>query len=338
MHPVLSWLRRGLVVAVAAIALMATGCSNAFLPDLQQNPWKVIQLPVETNFSDIAFTKDPNHGWLVGNRSSLLETRDGGETWEERQLELGDQSYTFTSVDFAGDEGWIVGDPSLLLHTTDGGTTWENLPLSAKLPGTPFLVTALGPKSAEMATNIGAIYVTQDGGRNWKGLVEGAVGVVRNMARSKEGRYVAVSSRGNFYSTWAPGQREWLPHNRKSSRRLQNMGFDAEGKLWLVARGGQIRFSETLGSDAFLDAITPEFSTSWGLLDIAYRTPQELWVTGGGGTLLFSPDGGQTWLKDQAVGDVPSNLNRIIFTDANHGYILGQRGVLLKYEESSSAA
>jgi photosystem II stability/assembly factor-like uncharacterized protein len=326
------------MVAVAAIALLASSCSSAFLPEVEQNPWKVVQLPVETNFSDVAFAKDPNHGWLVGNRSSLLETRDGGETWEERQLDLGDQIYTFTSVDFAGDEGWIVGEPALLLHTTDGGKSWENVPLNPQLPGTPFLITALGPKSAEMATNIGAIYKTEDGGRNWKGLVEGAVGFVRNMSRSSDGRYVAVSARGNFYSTWAPGQREWLPHNRQNSRRLQNMGFDTEGKLWLVARGGQIRFSESRGSAAFTEAITPEFSTSWGLLDVAYRTPEELWVTGGGGTLLVSPDGGDTWLKDRQVGDVPSNFNRVIFTDSNHGFVLGQRGVLLKYDGSGSAA
>lgn len=338
MHSVLNWLRQGLVVAIAAIALLSTGCTNAFLPDVDHNPWKVIQLPVETNFSDIAFTADPNHGWLVGNRNSLLETRDGGESWKEQQLKLNDQIYAFTAVDFVGDEGWIIGEPSILLHTTDGGQHWENVPLSPQLPGTPLLITALGKGSAEMATNIGAIYTTQDGGRNWKGLVEGAVGVVRNLTRSEDGRYVAVSARGNFYSTWAPGQREWLPHNRQSSRRLQNMGFDKDGKLWLIARGGQIRFSASRSSNDFKEAISPEFATSWGLLDVAYRTADELWVTGGGGTLLTSADGGETWRKDRAISSVPSNLNRIIFTDSDHGYVLGQRGILLKYDDSDQAA
>ncbi|NJL44727.1 MAG: photosystem II assembly protein, partial [Leptolyngbyaceae cyanobacterium SM2_3_12] len=66
-------------------------------------------------------------------------------------------------------------------------------------------------------------------------------------------------------------------------------------------------------------------------LDMAFRTPDEVWVTGGGGNLLCSFDGGQTWFKDKAVNDVPSNLYRIVFDGPDKGFILGQRGTILKY-------
>ncbi|NMF85806.1 photosynthesis system II assembly factor Ycf48 [Nodosilinea sp. P-1105] len=330
MHAALDWLKRGLIALV--IVVMASGCSKYFLEDASVHPWQVIQVPTESTLSDIAFTQDASHGWIVGSRNTLLETFDGGTTWQTRALTLDDQPYTFTSIDFAGNEGWVTGIPSILLHTPDGGTTWEKVPLSNELPGTPFLVTALGPEAAEMATDIGAIYATEDAGRHWKALVQGAVGVVRNMTRSEDGRYVAVSSRGNFYSTWAPGQDEWIPHNRQNSRRLQNMGFDADGKLWTIARGGEVRFSNSRGSDDFTEAINPEFGTSWGLLDMAFRTPEEIWVTGGGGNLLCSFDGGQTWYKDKAVNDVPSNFYRIKFVQPDKGFVLGQRGTILKYQ------
>jgi photosystem II stability/assembly factor-like uncharacterized protein len=338
----MNWMIKPLrqLLVLVLIVVLGTGCARSFLPDVSVNPWEAVPLPTEATLSDIAFTKDAKHGWLVGKSSTLLETADGGKTWELRSLDLGDQSYTFTSVSFSGNEGWIVGEPSILLHTTDGGKTWLNVPLSEQLPGFPWVITALGPGQAEMATNVGAIYKTADEGQSWKALVQESVGVVRNMVRSPDGRYVAVSSRGNFYSTWAPGQDAWIQHNRTSSRRLQNMGFSPDGRLWLLARGGLVQFLnsniESLEqADAWQEPVYPEFSTSWGLLDLAYRNEDELWISGGSANLLYSPDGGETWLKDRDVENLPSNFYRVVFLNADQGFILGQDGVLLRYRQSA---
>ncbi|GAB4471247.1 MAG: photosynthesis system II assembly factor Ycf48 [Elainellaceae cyanobacterium] len=317
---------------------MSTGCARNYLPSTSFNPWQAVELPTTATLSDVAFAGNSLHGWLVGKEATLLETQDGGKTWELRSLDLGDDvSYTFSSVSFAGDEGWIAGQPSILLHTTDGGKSWLRVPLSAQLPGSPNTVKALGPKSAEMTTDIGAIYQTKDGGRSWQAMVQEAVGVVRNIARSDDGRYVAVSARGNFYSTWEPGQEAWQPHNRTSSRRLQNMGFAKDGRLWLLARGGLVQFSDSDDYEGWGEQVSPEFSTSWGLLDLAYRTPDEVWIAGGSGNLLYSNDGGQTWQKDRAVEDVPSNFYKIVFDSPERGFILGQEGTLLRYDADAAA-
>ncbi|MBE9069298.1 photosynthesis system II assembly factor Ycf48 [Leptolyngbya cf. ectocarpi LEGE 11479] len=329
---------------LVAIALLSVGCTKFFLPPLEANPWQTIALETDATFSDVAFAAEADHGWLVGSRSSLFETTDGGQTWEQKVLDLGDQRYTFTSVSFNGDEGWVAGLPSVLLHTTDGGKSWANIPLSAQLPGGPLVVTAMAKGSVEMATDVGAIYRTDDSGRHWTALVQAAVGVVRNMTRSEDGRYVAVSSRGNFYSTWEPGQESWQPHNRENSKRLQNMGFSSNGNLWLIARGGQMQFGQPNESpevpkyETWSDPLQPELGSSWGFLDVGYRTDDEVWVSGGSGTLLMSPDGGETWLKDEPAGDVPSNLYRIKFFGTDQGFILGQRGYLLRYLGEKAAA
>ena len=322
------------------IALFCVGCSS--LESTSSNPWQRIDLPTEAAALDIAFTADAQHGWLVGSRAAIFETTDGGVTWTPKTFELGDEKVTFTSVSFYGDEGWIVGKPSILLHTQDGGQSWDRIALSSKLPGAPYRIEALGEQSAEMATDVGAIYKTEDTAKHWSALVQQAVGVVRNMYRSPDGSYIAVSSRGNFYSTWEPGQIAWTPHNRNSSRRLQNMGFTPNGRKWLIARGGQLQFShlgedsseESTSEEAWDDTIYPEPGTSWGLLDLDYRTPEELWVTGGSGNLLVSFDGGETWQKDRAVEETPSNFYNIIFTSPQQGFILGDRGIILRYEPS----
>ncbi len=332
MHSIVkSWKK---IFIILAAVILCSGCKNAFLPPMSYNPWEVIQLPTEVTLFDIGFTDNLDHGWIVGGDTTLLETTDGGKTWEPKTIDL-EEKVRLTSVSFNGNEGWIVGQPSLLLRTDDGGESWSTIPLSSKLPGAPNTIIALGPNSAEMTTDVGAIYRTKDGGQNWRAQVEDAVGVVRNISRSSDGKYIAVSAKGNFYSTWEPGQKSWTPHNRQNSRRLENMGFGDDGRLWLLARGGQLRFSDPENLEEWGEAINPEYATSWGLLDLAYRTPDEIWISGGSGNLLRSTDGGQTWEKDLDVENVPENFYNIVFINSETGFILGQRGTMLKYNSSA---
>jgi photosystem II stability/assembly factor-like uncharacterized protein len=309
-----------------AFLILCTSCG--FMTSLEKSPWEVVQLPTEATVLDISFVSK-DHGWLTGARSTLMETLDGGKTWEPRTLDLGDTVYRFDSISFSGDEGWIVGAPSILLHTENAGQSWSRIPLSAKLPGNPLMVIASGPHTAEMTTNVGAIYKTEDDGRNWNATVQEAFGVLRSVNRSPDGKYVAVSSRGSFYSIWNPGEASWDPHNRNNSRRVQNMGFDPQGHLWMLARGGQIQFSND--SNEWDEAVTPDRSVSVGLLDLAFRTPEEIWVAGGSGNLLCSLDGGKSWLKDRSTADIPSNFYRVLFQSPEQGFVLGQSGTLLRY-------
>lgn len=320
---------RKLAIAFAAI-LLCTSCK--FLPDLSYNPWEITPVATASNLLDVAFTEDLNHGWIVGSEATLLETTDGGKTWETKALDLGEGKVRFNSVSFLNSEGWVIGEPATLLHTTDAGKSWVRITLSAKLPGSPYGIVALGENSAEMTTDVGAIYLTKDGGQTWKALVEDAVGIVRNISRSTDGRYMTVSAKGNFYSTWEPGESAWEPHNRYSSKKLENIGFGQDGRLWMIARGGEIRFSGSSDDgEEWGEPINPEYASSWGFLDLAYRTPEEIWVSGGGGNLICSFDGGETWQRDRQVGDVPANFNRIKFITPERGFVLGQRGTLLRY-------
>lgn len=324
------------VFALLIVVLLCISCSK--VSSISYNPWQVIKVPTEANLLDIAFTDNPQHGYLVGSNATLLETSDGGNNWQPQELALNEPKSRLDSVSFAGKEGWIVGEPSLLLHSTDEGRSWSRIPLSEKLPGSPIMIKALSENTAEMVTNVGAIYLTTDAGQHWKAQVEAAVGVVRNLERSADGKYVAVSAKGSFYSTWEPGQKAWVPHNRNSSRRLENMGFADNGQMWLLARGGQVQFSDPSGPDTWLDATYPELSTSWGLLDLAYRTPDEIWVSGGSGNLLCSSDGGKTWTKDREVEGVAANFYKIVFFQPDRGFIIGDRGSLLKYQPNPEAA
>mgnify|MGYP005831762199 CR=1 FL=1 len=235
------------LVLVLVLGVSLSGCVTTHLPTATTSPWLALDLDTQANPLDVAFTDD-RHGYLVGSNRMIQETNDGGAQWNERSLDLPDEeNFRLISIDFNGDEGWIAGQPGLLMHSNDGGQNWTRLFLDTKLPGEPYLITALGPHSAELATNVGAVYETHDDGGSWEALVTDAAGAVRDLRRSSDGSYVSVSSLGNFYATWQPGDAVWQVHQRVSSQRLQSIGYQPDGSLWMVARGAQIRLNDQPG-------------------------------------------------------------------------------------------
>ena len=313
------------------LALGLSGCVSSSLASSSSSPWQPVDIHTKSNPLDLAFTNS-QHGFLVGSNRLILETNDGGASWQERALELPtEENFRLISVDFSGDEGWIVGQPGLLLHSTDGGQNWSRLFLDTKLPGEPYLVTALGKQSAELATNVGAVYRTRDGGNSWQAEVEDAAGAVRDLRRGSHGEYVSVSSLGNFFATWNPGDSVWTPHQRVSSQRLQSMGFQPDGALWMLARGAQLRFSPEADSpDEWSKPVVP-IVNGYGYLDMAWDPSGAIWTGGGSGTLLVSNDGGKTWKKDPVGSQQPTNFTRIAFFDDGKGFVMGERGSLLRW-------
>ncbi|KAK4484073.1 hypothetical protein RD792_011293 [Penstemon davidsonii] len=136
--------RRQLIGAAAAtVSLSPLGGSRtaALAADNPLSEWERVYLPIDPGvvLLDIAFVPDdPSHGFLLGTRQTLLETKDGGNTWAPRSIpsaEDEDFNYRFNCISFKGKEGWIIGKPAILLYTADAGDTWKRIPLSSQLPG-----------------------------------------------------------------------------------------------------------------------------------------------------------------------------------------------------------
>jgi len=344
-----------------AVALSSAG-PEAAQAAVKKPVWSKVELPLATEspiLFDIEFDPaNPKNGFLVGNKGTFLQTFDEGKSWQAKSFANLDPeeeiNYRFTKMSFLDGEGWIIGKPAILLHTRDSGKSWERVPLSPKLPGDPYSIVALGAGKAEMATSAGAIYTTDNAGRNWKAQVRETIdatlnrvsssgvqgasyfaGSINTVSRDADGSYLAVSSRGNFYLTYKPGDEFWIPHNRESSRRITSMGFVkdrlADG-LWMTAAGGEIsKTSVTIDEQQInipFDRLQIK-SGGYGLLDVAFiPNSNNAWAVGGGGTIFGSTDGGKTWQKDKTADDLPTNLYKIKFF-GNKGYILGSNGVLL---------
>ena len=312
------------------------GCVSTQLPFSTVSPWEEVSLNTEANPLDISFI-DQQHGFLVGTNRLILETKDGGENWEERRLDIpSEENFRLISIDFLGDEGWVAGQPGLVLHTIDQGKNWTRLGLDNKLPGDPYLIKTLGDDSAELATTAGAVYLTKDGGETWQGNIGEPAGGIRDIRRTEDGEYVSVSSLGNFYATLQPGDAAWQPHQRASSKRVQSIGFKPNGDLWMLSRGAEIRFTENEGDlDSWSKPIIP-IVNGYNYLDLAWDPKGNIWAAGGNGTLLVSQDDGSSWSVDPIGDTQASNLLRILFSEPSKdgsfkGFVLGERGTLLRW-------
>ena len=323
------------LLLVVAIGIGLSGCVTTSLPMAASSPWEAQDLNTKANPLDVSFS-DNNHGFLVGTNRMILETNDGGASWQERDLDLPEEeNFRLISIDFSGDEGWLAGQPSLIMHSQDAGQTWTRLFLDAKLPGEPYLITSLGSNKAELATNVGAVYQTNNGGKSWEAEVNEAAGAIRDLRRSKEGGYVSASSLGNFYASLNAGEDIWKIHQRPSSQRVQTIGYQPNGELWMVSRGAQIRLNNEKGDpESWSKPIIP-ITNGYGYLDMAWDPSGKIWAGGGNGTLLVSEDQGSSWQLDPIGQETPTNLNRIIFSeidgDTQKGFILGERGRILQW-------
>ena len=319
------------------LCFILSSCSSTGVKMSESSPWETIQFEDQSNALDIDFI-DNNHGFLVGSNRLIMESNDGGKSWEKRSLDIAaEENFRLLDIDFRGSEGWLIGQPSLVMHTIDEGKNWTRLSLG-KLPGQPFLVSTIDDGVAELATTSAAIYVTSNSGETWEAKVSdpSEQGGIRDLRRTSNGDYVSVSSLGNFFSTLENESDTWIAHQRASSKRVQSIGFNPNGNLWMLSRGAEIRFNEDSNDvESWTKPIVPILN-GYNYLDMGWDPKGNIWAGGGNGTLIVSKDDGKTWDSDPIASNLPTNYIKIQFLekdelDAKKGFILGERGYILRW-------
>jgi photosystem II stability/assembly factor-like uncharacterized protein len=102
---------------------------------------------------DIAFI-DNNRGWAIGytvtGEGGILETIDGGITWN---IDTGNLSSKLNSLFIKDNYGWAVGDNGLILRTIDAGAVWVEDENANSLP-TEFVLEQNYPNPFNPVTKI----------------------------------------------------------------------------------------------------------------------------------------------------------------------------------------
>jgi photosystem II stability/assembly factor-like uncharacterized protein len=280
---------------------------------------------------------DAEAGWMIGQtrdanqnatrlQTVLLQTTDGGRTWKTQEVP------GIVRVQFVNArEGWAVGDNAALLKTSDGGASWQRYEGLAELFGAPVDGAnynfgfcdvnfndaahgwAIGNFFGRTRTHIGGLFVTTDGGGAW--------------------RRVPLPIR-------LPG--EIQPGAGKSGGAKIRTGRIVPGRLLTVRftdeQNGAVTGEITEGQTSSLFVMrTRDGGRTWEQLQTSelsavntyFLNPTQGWASAES-TLLRTEDGGATWKEDLQLRG--SRIHGIFFLAPDHGWAVGDHGMILRYE------
>lgn len=193
-------------------------------------------------FLSIRFA-DKRRGFIVGSvadknevvvDSLVLQTNDGGETWQRIKVPTKRELF---HLDFVGSErGWIVGDNGTILVTEDGGASWQT-----QFSGTDRALRGVDFRNSQEGYAVGGrgtILRTENGGKNWnKALLNSTESLFRvNFVDDKTG--FIVGRNGTILRSEDKG-RTWLKQDSKTAEPLY--GLYMEKKYgWAVGGSGVV--------------------------------------------------------------------------------------------------
>lgn len=280
------------------------------------------------DINDIDFV-DSQRGWAVGDRGTILATRDGGTTWT---AQMSGSSQNLRGVDFLDERrGWVVGAWNTVLGTSDGGATWQ--PLTQESSNFPSSVKFVDERVGWMAGGSGELRRTDDGGRTWiqqrglspglgadSGFREGGISGLSVLNTS----YAWIGGVGGFLAVTEDGGRRWT----RFFADIEAVGavfFIDERSGWYAGEKGRIFRTDNRGQTWRRQA-SP---TSSAITDLFFLDRNVGWAVGASSTILHTTDGGRSWVSEDS--GVVRNLVAVTAIDPNTAWAAGQGGIILRY-------
>ena len=276
------------------------------------------------------YALDLENVWVVGEEGTILNTTDGGSTWNEITCPV---TYPLYNVHFINpDTGWVGGDHNSIteiMRTTDRGLSWESYTLtSASDYGNydiEFIDGGAGqPPRGFVSAGLSLVWKTDDYGENWVDIGFGGCGA--NSLRSisfinkDEGWFVgepSATQEVTIVHTTDGGQTyESQTNPTDPDIRLNSVSF-ADSQHGIAAGvGTTILYTSDGGSNW---ESSPVSNYRWQSVHL--NQSGNAWAVGRNGTIIYSTDWGYTWTTQES--GVSSELREVIFINDNEGWIVG---------------
>jgi photosystem II stability/assembly factor-like uncharacterized protein len=300
--------------------------------------WRPLSSAGAADISFIYFI-DWNRGWMLGKPDGkapgeaesgniLFITANGGRTWTRKPLPYVTKLYFIDAK-----TGWAVGRNSTLLKTTDGGMEWSKVGGVEKLLRSSIESSTydfgfsdirftdakhgwlIGNFYGQARGDIGGVFTTSDGGDTWKRVP------LTIQTRQNSGRFTPGSLHSAHFTDAKTGS-------------ITGEMYDGESRFFfaLHTRDGGLSWS--------LFRIPSRFTHNSQFLDPARGWTAAFAPRAGGDeaavcdtTLLRTDNGGLSWRIDFIARG--RRIRGIFFLSPTKGWAVGDRGMILAYEEKS---
>ncbi len=328
------------------------------LPD----EWKFAIEGARNTLKDVQFLDD-QHGWAVGDSSTILRTTNGGENWETIHSS---EKENFTAVYFIdNDTGWIGGRNNLLLKTSDHGSNWKkiNSPIYNDVRKIQFIDELIG-----LIFGDGALFSTVDGGKSWAKVIlpdsnylidfvsinetfwwiatERAIYVTEDAGKTWAFKhYAQVVYPGQYRHLKAINQKECWAFYTDVQQNKSNVSITTDGgKSWIensisVPTYRYNLFDYTISSIDYRDVALIDTTTAY-IVGIGYKNRSVYPYDGHYATLILKTnDSGKSWLPiyDERYGFVSNAvLQSISFKPDGTGFAVGSLGLMVRVNQDST--
>jgi photosystem II stability/assembly factor-like uncharacterized protein len=229
---------------------------------------------------------DGARGWAVGTLGTIMNTTDGGRTWNSQGAPTEADLFGLAAVDRT--TAWAVGEGGVILRTSDGGATWQQQ-ASGTTDGL-FAVEALSARRAWVVGTRGLALVTSDSGRSWTRRAVGPRETLFSVTFTDALHGWLAGSFGYIRRT-RDGGRTWRVQDSSTSACVYSVDF-CDSRHGLAVGAGGLVLRTANGGRTWREArsgVTSQLSA------VRMASTKAAWITGADGVVLATSDGGRTW-------------------------------------------
>ncbi len=281
--------------------------------------WEIITTNQKRELDEVFFV-DSLKGWMVGEKGTILFSKDGGKSWTEQVTDTKADLQTLFFMD--NYTGWVAGKKGTILKTTNSGNTWQKIKLEEKasIKSVVFINNKNGWICSKKPS---AIYSTIDGGNTWSTQFNDEQ--IKGLARlqfSDNTHGWCVGDDGTLLKT--ENGKDWTYMQIETTKDLSALHFVDNNTGFVGGKGGNI-FNTTDAGKTWQRQST---YTVDEIEAIIFVNSEVGWAGGDEGQILFTLNGGKKWIMQKTP--ITHDLKHLFFLDENFGWGCGVSPLVIK--------